>query len=87
LYLLPALAVILKVRKRKLSQSAASNSVQYPAILNVEVLKISVSTLNLSVTTLSDLNDKFYDIKNSNDASFKPQLSSIFLKNFGFKNF
>jgi len=45
LYILPALAVILKVRKRKLFQSTASDFKKFDAILDIPVLKISVATV------------------------------------------
>jgi hypothetical protein len=50
-------------------------------------LKISVATVKWSIQLFYDFNFQIFDIKSVNDLKFKPQLSSIFLKNFGFKSF
>jgi len=87
LFILPALAVILKIRKRKLANVTVSGAEQALVVFDVKALTFSASIINTSTTFESiyakGLDESFQII----DSVSKQKLSSILGKRFCFNKF
>jgi hypothetical protein len=82
LYILPALAVILKIRKRKLAQASTTNLMESLSVSDTQNLKLTISTINASTSLessyVSDLNDSVQKY----DSFINPKFSSNLGKHF-----
>jgi hypothetical protein len=85
LFVLPALAVILKIRKRKLGQ-VNQNSTQSLVTVDTEILKLGASTVDASLTLISNYSTNLLEL-NLNRSSSQLNISPIVETSASFRFF